>query len=316
MARYRWRMRVLVPILLALVSATAQADTVWNVKLAGTQLRTLDVDPNVLFPSCRCVAGVWHKKGESATQFTGTLDALSFNHPRKAGKSIRVKLRKTRSVMGVHRNYREELHGILGGSGQLVLQEVTGGEWEVVGFGPEKVGDLFGAQPAWRAARTQKPAKPSPLVDNDGDGVALAKIINDYRASIKLPRVPISAAMTKVAQAHVRDLNNNKPVTQSCNMHSWSSKGTWSGCCYDGSKAAARCMWKKPKEIAGYKDNGYEIAANASGITPEKALSLWQKSPAHHAVMINKDQWKKPWRAMGVAVEGDYAVAWFGEASD
>ena len=51
-------------------------------------------------------------------------------------------------------------------------------------------------------------------------------------------------------------------------------------------------------------------------MTPEQALSLWQNSPAHHAVMINKDQWNKPWRALGVAVEGDYAVAWFGEEAD
>jgi hypothetical protein len=32
--------------------------------------------------------------------------------------------------------------------------------------------------------------------------------------------------------------------------------------------------------------------------------------------MINKDQWTKPWRAFGVAVEGDFAVAWFGEVAD
>ena len=99
-------------------------------------------------------------------------------------------------------------------------------------------------------------------------------------------------------------------------MHSWSAKGSWSACCYDSSREAARCMWKKPKEIAGHKGNGYEIAANASGITAEGALTLWQNSPAHHAVMINKDQWKQPWRALGVAVEGDFAVAWFSDSAD
>ena len=61
---------------------------------------------------------------------------------------------------------------------------------------------------------------------------------------------------------------------------------------------------------------GYEIAANASGITPAKALELWQKSSAHHAVMINQGIWKKPWGALGVAINGDYAVAWFGEQAD
>ena len=321
-------MRLIVASLLAvfLARVPAHAETVWNVQVSkrgggSTQLRTIDGNPNVVLPSCRCLAGVWriaNKGGETATHFVGTLDALSFNHKRKASKTIRVKLRKTRALMGVHRDYRAMLHGIVRGSGQLVLREVAGGEWEVAGFAEAAVGDLFAAHASWRADPKQppKPAKPAPLVDAMADAAALAKLINAYRASIKLPHVPISPALTKVAQAHVRDLNLNKPIKDGCNMHSWSEHGTWTACCYDSSREAARCMWKKPKEIAGYKGNGYEIAANASGIPPEQALALWQKSPAHHAVMINKDQWKKPWRALGVAVEGDYAVAWFGEESD
>jgi hypothetical protein len=142
------------------------------------------------------------------------------------------------------------------------------------------------------------------------------KLINDYRASIKLPRVAVSAKLTKVAEAHVQDLNVNKPVTDKCNMHSWSKQGKWTSCCYDKSTAAAKCMWAKPKEIAGYPGNGFEIAAGAAGITPEKALSLWRESSAHHAVMINQGIWKKPWGAIGVAIAGDYAVAWFGEETD
>ena len=100
-------------------------------------------------------------------------------------------------------------------------------------------------------------------------------------------------------------------------MHSWSTKGTWSACCYDSSPAAARCMWKKPKEISGYPGNGYEIAAAApSGMTPDLALSQWQKSQAHHEVMINKGKWKQPWATFGVAVEGTHSVAWFGNEPD
>ena len=33
-------------------------------------------------------------------------------------------------------------------------------------------------------------------------------------------------------------------------------------------------------------------------------------------VIFNKRIWTKPWRAMGVAIEGDHAVAWFGEVTD
>jgi uncharacterized protein YkwD len=298
----------------------AGANTVWNVSVAATggsetKLTTLDENPNKLLPACRCVAGLWALKSETATHFTGTLKALSFNHPRKA-KTLQVKVRKTRSLMGVARDYRETLLGIVRGKGQLILREVTGGQWEVVGFAPQPLGDLFADHPRWRVDAKAKPAEPSPVIDPKSDATELVKLINDYRASLKLPRVTISPALTKVAQAHVHDLNANKPVKQSCNMHSWSEHGSWTSCCYDGGQAAARCMWAKPKEIAGYKGKGYEIAANASGITPEKALSLWQDSDAHHAVMINNGIWKKPWLGLGVAIEGDYAVAWFTDESD
>lgn len=312
-------MRVLIAICVALLGSVAHAETVWNVKLKSTSggtatMTVIDGNPNDALPVCRCVAGMWRKAGETATHFVGTVEALSFNHQRKATKSLKVKIRKTRPVMGVHKDYRPALMSILGGSGQLVLREVTGGEWEVAAFADAKLGDVFAKHTSWRSS--VKPGKPTPFVDATEDATALAKVINDYRASIKLPRVPISEAMTKVAKAHVHDLAVNKPVREGCNMHSWSAKGDWSSCCYDSSREAARCMWKKPKEIGGYRGNGYEIAANASGITAARALELWQNSPAHHAVMINKDQWKKPWRAMGVAIEGDYAVAWFGEEAD
>ena len=310
-------MRVIIAILCVLLARAAHADTIWSVKLGDTQLRTIAVSPNDLLPACRCVAGTFKLGKDTATHFTGTMSALSFNHARKPiPKTLGVKIRKTRPVMGVHRDHRPVLHGILNGSGTLVLREVTGGEWEVVGFADGPVGDLFAENPQWRAKRTPKVAKATPLVDNAADATELADIINDYRASIDLPRVPISPKLTKVAQAHVHDLNVNKPVTDRCNMHSWSKQSGWSGCCYDGSKAAAKCMWVKPKEIAGFKANGYEIAANASGIGPQQALELWQKSPAHHAVMINQNQWNKPWRSLGVAVEGDFAVAWFAEEAD
>ena len=274
--------------------------------------------PNALLPPCRCVAGTWKIGRETATHFTGTLDGPSFNHVRAAKKRLSIKVRKTRELMGMHRDYRPALHAIMRGSGQLVLREVSGGEWEVVGYAPGPLGKLFANNPQWNAdpKAPPKPAKARPVIDPKADAVALAKLINDYRASIELPRVAISAALTKVAQAHVRDLAANTPVKEGCNMHSWSSKGSWTGCCYDSSKQAARCMWAKPKEIAGYRSNGYEIAATASGVTPEHALEMWQKSKAHHEVMINKGIWKKPWRAMGVAIDGDYAVTWFGEAED
>jgi hypothetical protein len=315
-------MRLLaVALLVAHAAVAAAAPTVWNVEVAAldgarARMTFLDGNPNTILRSCRCVAGRWRLAGESATHFAGTLEVRSENHARRTGKRIGAKVRKTRAVMYVQQAYRDALHDVLRGTGSVVLREVQGGEWEVVAFADAPIGDLFATYRKWRAQGTPKPARPSPLLDPKADAAALAKLINDYRASIGLPRVAISPALTKVAQAHVRDLAVNKPVTDRCNMHSWSKRGRWSACCYDSSRAAARCMWNKPKEIAGYAGNGYEIAARSSGITPAHALELWQQSPAHHHVMINHAQWKKPWRAMGVAIEGDYAVAWFGELPD
>lgn len=301
--------------------------TPWNVKAAAgdgasRKITVFGATPDVLFASCRCIAGMWQigRGGDTATHFTGTLQGTSVNHTRAApAKKFRAKVRKTRHLMGASDEHRKKLQAIMASSGQLILREVKGGEWEVVGYSADAVGDLFANNPQWRADPNKQPVaeKPSPILDPIADATALAKLINEYRASIGLPRLPISVRLTKVAQAHVRDLNVNKPTKDGCNMHSWSANGSWTACCYDGSAAAARCMWKKPKEIGGYPGNGYEIAASApGGMTPELALSQWQGSPRHHEVMINKDKWTQPWGAFGVALDGSYSVAWFGNEVD
>ena len=277
-------------------------------------------NPQDVLQACLCVSGEWTlgKNGETKTHFTGTLASPSFNHTRGA-KPKTFKIRKTKKLGFITREHREKVLDVLRASGPVVLKEVTGGEWELIGYAPEPVGDLFGKYPRWRvdAKDPPKPDTPTKAPNPKADGVELARIINEYRKTLDLPAVTISPALTKVAEAHVRDLNVNRPVSDGCNMHSWSANGKWSACCYDKSTAAAKCMWAKPKEIAGYKGNGYEIAAGSpAGMTPELALSQWQGSPAHHEVMINRGIWKKPWLAMGVAVEGDFAVAWFGEQSD
>jgi Cysteine-rich secretory protein family len=319
-------MRAALAIFVLLLATTTASATVWTSKLAvnGKQqtLVAIGEKPSDLFPACRCVVGTWSlgKNGETATGFSGKLVDLAFNYKRtgKAATSLTLRIRKTRDVMGVHKDHRAALHGILRGTGHLILREMKGGDYEVAAYATGPINKLFTTYKTWRAPEDKPPAltDPSAVIDPAADAVALAKLINDYRASIKLPRIAISPKLTKVAEAHVRDLNVNKPETDSCNMHSWSKQKGWTGCCYDSSKEAAKCMWVKPKEIAGYSSNGYEIAANASGITPAKALELWQKSQAHHVVMINKDKWTKPWGAMGVAISGDYAVAWFGELAD
>jgi hypothetical protein len=125
---------------------------------------------------------------------------------------------------------------------------------------------------------------------------ALIDTIQAYRLSRGLPKVPISKALTVVADAHVKDLNENAPHEEgsNCNMHSWSAVGSWSACCYTPDHDEAACMWDKPRELTDYEGNGYEIAYGASDITvsPKGAIRGWQTSYAHNNVILNKGQWR------------------------
>ncbi len=150
----------------------------------------------------------------------------------------------------------------------------------------------------------------------------LYDLIIAYRKQKRLPSIKISAALTKVAQIHARDLSMNKPNnTNDCNMHSWSSKGSWTPCCYDSQHAQALCMWSKPKEIAGFQADGFEIVYGSMKesfiATPDAALAAWQKSPGHHAVIINSDTWKqRTWKAIGLGVYKNYICVWVASVED
>jgi len=152
------------------------------------------------------------------------------------------------------------------------------------------------------------------------DEEKLFKIINAYRETLDLEAISYSASLTKVAQAHVQDLAANYTFKRGakCNPHSWSKKGEWTSCCYTSDHKKAQCMWDKPREIANYDSNGFEILSYSSdGVTPGEALTGWQKSRGHHEVMINAGTWKKvTWGGMGVGIYKEWAVVWFAEKSD
>ena len=158
------------------------------------------------------------------------------------------------------------------------------------------------------------------------DEAELARMINDYRAQEGLPPVPVSRSLNAVAEAHVRDLMEHRPDSATafgrgaCNMHSWSSAGSWKPVCYTSDHARAAAMWSKPREITrgAYPGNGYEIAYWWSGrITPEIALSGWEDSRPHNALIVEDGPWRgADWQAMGIGIDGNYAVVWFGKEPD
>ncbi len=155
------------------------------------------------------------------------------------------------------------------------------------------------------------------------DELELYQLIMEYRTENGLSKIPLSKSLTYVAQTHVKDLKINKPDQGDCNSHSWSSKGPWSPCCYTDDHANANGMWRKPRELTSYKNNGYEIACGSSNpiydqgdITPEAALERWQNSSAHNAVILNQGIWKDTWKAIGIGIYGNFAVVWFGKEID
>jgi uncharacterized protein YkwD len=147
----------------------------------------------------------------------------------------------------------------------------------------------------------------------------LYNLLMAYRAQKKLPTIPLSAKLSLVAQAHARDLSeNHNPTDTKCNLHSWSKKGKWKACCYTNDHKEATCMWNKPREIAGYESNGYEISYYSErGATAEEGLKGWKVSPGHNQVIINEGIWKKvQWNAIGIGLYKEYGVVWFGELTD
>jgi uncharacterized protein YkwD len=148
----------------------------------------------------------------------------------------------------------------------------------------------------------------------------LYELMMDYRKSKGLPSIPLSAKLSLVAQTHARDLmaTYKFDVNNKCNPHSWSKKGKWSACCYTSDHKQAKCMWEKPKEIAGYEGYGYEIAYYSSrGATAEEGLAGWKLSPGHNPLIINDGMWSKvEWKGVGIGFFGEYGIVWFGEVAD
>jgi uncharacterized protein YkwD len=147
----------------------------------------------------------------------------------------------------------------------------------------------------------------------------LYNLIMNYRNELGLPSIPLSKSLTFVAQSHVKDLQSNEITNDRCNLHSWSSHGPWSQCCYTSDHAQANCMWQKPKEMTSYKGYGYEIAYGSYGanVTAASAIEGWKNSQGHNQVIINQGIWSsKKWNSIGIGMSQGYAVIWFGEEYD
>ena len=148
----------------------------------------------------------------------------------------------------------------------------------------------------------------------------LYQLLNEYRLENNLPAIPASPSLTLVAQTHAKDLDTYPPALElGCNLHSWSSNGAWSSCCYTEDHAQAQCMWDKPKELTSYTADGYEMAHGGSGVVmdAQSALDAWKASNSHNEVMLNQGSFSVlSWGAVGIGIYGGYASVWFGQAAE
>jgi hypothetical protein len=150
--------------------------------------------------------------------------------------------------------------------------------------------------------------------------IKLYNMIMEYRKTKKLGAIPLSAKLTLVAQTHAKDLAEHYEFSpkNKCNPHSWSGKGNWTACCYTNDHKKGSCMWDKPREIANYPGNGFEIAYYSSlGASAQEGLDGWKISPGHNPLLINTGTWSNvTWKAIGIGIYKEYGVVWFGEVAD
>lgn len=156
----------------------------------------------------------------------------------------------------------------------------------------------------------------------------LVDLINIERNSKNLSDVPATVSLSQTAKWHLRDLILNAPDKgidergMPCGMQSWSGEGSkmggWEILCYTRDHRYASGMWKKPREITGYAGNGFEVTYwRSSSITAEMAIDAWKRNKAQWSVITQEGVWKKmSWKAMGVAIDGNYASLWFGDQVD
>lgn len=146
----------------------------------------------------------------------------------------------------------------------------------------------------------------------------LYNLVNEYRKAMNLSSIPLSKSLCYVAKTHINDLIQNKPDTSTCNLHSWSSKGDWTPCCFQKDKNDKACMQSKTTEITMYPGAAYEIVYwESKETTSENAFKQWRETIASQSVIINSEKWEEfKWNAVGVGISGGYASIWFGEKLD
>lgn len=145
----------------------------------------------------------------------------------------------------------------------------------------------------------------------------LYELINQYRTQQGLSSIPLSPSLSRVANRHLQDLQDNLKLYER-NGKDW--RFGWSNCPYDAYNSNTfSCMWAAPQRLkTAYSGKAYELLCGGKeNISPQDALRCWQKSISNNNVMINQGEWSNyQWNALGIAINKGYANLWFGQEVD
>ena len=148
--------------------------------------------------------------------------------------------------------------------------------------------------------------------------LSLVDAINKFRSQKGQGELQLSLSLSFVAYTHLNDIRLNSKDEHGCNMNSWSDKGKWIPCCFDGKQKSLDLMTSKPSEIIGFRGKGYEIVIAAKkGISTKDLTKLWLTTKATQDFILNKGQWSNSnWQCMGVRIYNGFASIWASDMPD
>lgn len=145
----------------------------------------------------------------------------------------------------------------------------------------------------------------------------LYELINQYRTQQGLSSIPLSPSLSRVANRHLQDLQDNLKLYDR-NGKDW--RFGWSNCSYNANNPSTfPCMWAAPQRLkTAYIGKAYEVLCGGKEeIYSQEALRCWQKSNSNNNVILNQEEWSNyEWKAIGVAIDKGYANLWFGQDID
>lgn len=146
----------------------------------------------------------------------------------------------------------------------------------------------------------------------------LYELINQYRAKLMLDPITLSNSLCYVAKTHAKDLSQNYPIGEDCNMHSWSANGDWKSFCFPSDQNRKNDVKDKAKELTSYPGKAWEITYwDNQELVLTDVVAFWTSIEYTAAMLSNTEKWKtQVWKSIGVGIYDGYVLLWLGQKED